>query len=161
MRYLQTGILAALVLAVSVTTGSAGAEETRPYTQTADFGHLFAAEAPVSLKFAAGEVALDAGAQRRLDRQAAWIAAHEKLRIRVYGISDQTGYQPRNMAIAMKRANAVVQYLESKGIDPARISGLVLFGNAPQPRFADAGASTVTEVLGWPGRTIGDAGASR
>lgn len=156
MRCLLLGLLAVCVLANPMTAGKARADEAGQYTSLAGLGRLFATETPVWVVFADDETRLDAEALARLDQQAAWIASFKGLRVRVYGISAQTGYPPRNMAMAMKRANAVVRYLVSKGVDPAQLEAVVLLGNAPRPNFAESGASTVTEIVGLP---VQDAGA--
>ena len=44
------------------------------------------------------------------------------LKIQINGHTDNTGNDATNMALSLKRAEAVVQYLISKGIESTRVS---------------------------------------
>ena len=159
MRFMF-GILAACILAVSTGADGARAEDARSRADLMGFRQAFAREVPVGVAFESSGVALQESAMKRLDQQAAWLTSHPGLRARVYGIAAKTGYAPRNMALAMKRANAVVRYLVSKGVDPSRLDAVVLFGNAPKPMKSDARAAAVTEILDIPTRVAGSSGST-
>jgi peptidoglycan-associated lipoprotein len=57
-----------------------------------------------------------------LDAQAAWLMRYPAVQIRVEGNCDERGTREYNLALGARRANAVRDYLVSRGVSAARIS---------------------------------------
>ncbi len=81
----------------------------------------FMAETPYVVNFAFDKWDLDATAKARLDQQADWILAHPQARFSVYGHTDLMGSDSYNLALGLRRAEAVVNHLISRGVQPARL----------------------------------------
>lgn len=61
-------------------------------------------------------------AKAELDRQAAWIIKHPKVKaVVVTSDCDDTGTSPYNMALSQRRANAARSYLIAKGVKAVNI----------------------------------------
>lgn len=61
-------------------------------------------------------------AQQTLDKQAAWLNRYSNYRILIEGHADERGTREYNIALGARRASVVVNYLVSKGVNPARIT---------------------------------------
>jgi len=175
---LMTGLGMALALAGCSQTGGpvpssflreAGAqvddggfgEATRNNTQimngerdyVVSLANRFAAEVPTTITFAFDSAQLDADARAVLDRQANWIRQFPEVRFRVYGHTDAVGSEAYNRRLGQRRANAVVAYLVSRGVERARLEGVVSFGKTqpliPTPDRDRRNRRTVTEVSGF------------
>ncbi len=59
-----------------------------------------------------------------LDAQAAWLVRYPSVQIRVEGNCDERGTREYNLALGARRANAVRDYLVSRGVSSGRISTL-------------------------------------
>lgn len=59
-----------------------------------------------------------------LDAQAAWLVRYPSVQIRVEGNCDERGTREYNLALGARRANAVRDYLVSRGVASGRISTL-------------------------------------
>ncbi len=59
-----------------------------------------------------------------LDAQAAWLVRYSSVQIRVEGNCDERGTREYNLALGARRANAVRDYLVSRGVASGRISTL-------------------------------------
>ena len=70
---------------------------------------------------------LDATDREILQRQAAWLQTYRQTRILVAGNCDERGTREYNLALGVRRAQAVKDYLVSLGVDSARID-TVSFG---------------------------------
>ncbi|UDF02833.1 peptidoglycan-associated lipoprotein Pal [Asticcacaulis sp. AND118] len=57
-----------------------------------------------------------------LDKQAAWLVRYPAVKVRIEGNADERGTREYNFALGARRAEAVSQYLTSKGVVPSRIS---------------------------------------
>lgn len=57
-----------------------------------------------------------------LDAQAAWLARYPGVQIRIEGNCDERGTREYNLALGARRANAVRDYLVSRGVSASRIS---------------------------------------
>lgn len=64
---------------------------------------------------------LDSDDQEILKRQAAWLQSYPNVNILVAGNCDERGTREYNLALGERRASVVKDYLESLGVDPARI----------------------------------------
>lgn len=60
--------------------------------------------------------------QAVLDKNAAWIQGNTAMAIQIEGHCDERGTEEYNMALGQRRADAVREYLVSKGVDATRLS---------------------------------------
>ncbi|WP_232209640.1 OmpA family protein [Rhodobacter ferrooxidans] len=116
-------------------------------------GGRFAAEVPTTVNFEFNSAVLDGAAQAALDQQANWIRQFPEVRFRVYGHADRVGSNGYNHALGLKRARAVVSYLNSRGISRSRLEAMVSYGET-RPVVDTLGPEvrnrrTVTEVSGF------------
>ena len=72
-----------------------------------------------------------------LDAQASWLTRYPAVNVRIEGNADERGTQEYNFALGERRANAVRDYLVSKGVAASRIS-VVSYG---KERPIDAGSN--------------------
>ncbi|MCX8951988.1 OmpA family protein [Ruegeria sp. NA] len=119
-------------------------------------GRRFAADVPSQVNFAFNSSQLDASAQRILLQQADWIKQFPEARFRVYGHTDAVGSTSYNKSLGMRRAQAVVAFLERQGISRSRLEAVVSYGKT-QPLIATPNRDrrnrrTVTEVSGFVDR---------
>ncbi len=71
--------------------------------------------------FAKGSTTLDATAKRTLDAQAAWLSANRNWLVKLQGHADDPGNLEANRRLSQRRANAVMAYLVSRGVEPSRL----------------------------------------
>ncbi len=113
----------------------------------------FMAQAPYTVNFDFDKYDLDAEAHARLDEQATWILAHPEARFSVYGHTDLMGGNAYNQALGLNRAQMVVDYLVSKGVNAGRLEIKMTLGedmplvNVVAPNEANRRATTF--VSGW------------
>ena len=120
---------------------------------TFDLAQRFAAEVETTVNFAFNSAALDASARQTLHAQANFIRQFPELQFRVYGHTDLVGSDAYNKALGLKRAQTVVNYLASQGINLSRLEAVVSYGET-QPLIVTQGRErrnrrTVTEVSGF------------
>lgn len=120
---------------------------------TFDLANRFAAEVPSTVNFAFNSSKLDASAREILNEQARWIRQFPEVRFRVYGHTDAVGSASFNKRLGLARANAVVAYFATQGIDRSRLEAVTSFGET-QPLIVTQGRErrnrrTVTEVSGF------------
>lgn len=113
----------------------------------------FAAEIDSTVNFEFNSTVLDAEARQVLTRQADWIRQFPEVRFRVYGHTDLVGSQAYNRGLGLRRAQAVVAFLTTQGIDRSRLEAVASFGET-QPLIATndrerRNRRTVTEVSGF------------
>ena len=72
--------------------------------------------------FAFDSSAISAKSAKVLNTQVKWLKKHEDIKVVVQGYCDERGTREYNLALGERRANAVKQYLVSKGIAADRIS---------------------------------------
>nr|WP_205563358.1 peptidoglycan-associated lipoprotein Pal [Cohaesibacter haloalkalitolerans] len=65
---------------------------------------------------------LNYSAQATLDKQSSWLQQYPNYRIAIEGHADERGTREYNIALGARRANAVRNYLVSKGIQSNRMS---------------------------------------
>lgn len=65
---------------------------------------------------------LDVGARTTLDRQIAWILTHPEAEIVVEGHADLRATDAYNLRLGLRRAEAVVEYMISKGVSKDRLT---------------------------------------
>lgn len=71
--------------------------------------------------FAAGSAVIDETARTTLDKQAQWLQRHPQWLLKVQGFADDPGTPEQNAALSKQRAEAVLTYLASRGIDRRRM----------------------------------------
>jgi peptidoglycan-associated lipoprotein len=71
--------------------------------------------------FALDSYSVDDPGRRTLDAQASWLTAHPTVRVTIEGHADERGTREYNLALGDRRANAARDYLQSRGIAPARM----------------------------------------
>ena len=74
--------------------------------------------------FAVDQSTLSGDAKFVLDGQANWLLANTDYNAVIEGHADEQGTREYNLALGARRANAVQEYLISKGISPARLKVL-------------------------------------
>lgn len=127
--------------------------QTGSQSYAVSLNRRFEAEVPTMVTFAFDSAVLDESAKAILREQARFIRAFPEVRFRVYGHTDLVGSAAYNQALGLRRANAVVNYLVSQGIDRSRLEAVVSFGET-QPLIVTEGRErrnrrTVTEVSGF------------
>jgi outer membrane protein OmpA-like peptidoglycan-associated protein len=118
-----------------------------------DLSQRFATEVLTTVNFAFNSSQLDVGARDTLKEQAQWIRQFPEVRFAVYGHTDKVGSDAYNKRLGLRRAQTVVNYLVSLGVDRSRLEALVSYGEA-QPLIVTEGRErrnrrTVTEVSGF------------
>lgn len=143
-----------------VDNGSFGeAEMNNHLVMTGERGYVenlanrFANEVTSTVNFAFDSAVLDAEAQNTLREQARWIRQFPEVRFRIYGHTDAVGSPAYNKSLGLRRAQAVVRFLESQGISRSRLEALASFGET-QPLIVTQGRErrnrrTVTDVSGF------------
>ena len=119
----------------------------------------FAQSVPTTINFAFNSAELDAPARRILDQQADFIRQFPEVRFAVYGHTDLVGSSEYNYRLGLRRAQAAVAYLVSRGVGQARLEALVSQGET-QPIIATQSPErtnrrTVTDVFGFVDGTDG------
>ncbi len=64
---------------------------------------------------------LSVSSRATLDQQATWLARYPKVNVLIAGNCDDRGTEEYNIALGQRRANAVREYLEAKGVSAQRI----------------------------------------
>lgn len=119
----------------------------------------FAAAVPTTINFAFDSAQLDGTARTILNQQADFMRQFPEVRFAVYGHTDLVGSRDYNYSLGLRRAQAAVAYLESRGVSRARLEALVSEGET-QPIIVTQGREranrrTVTDVFGFMDGTDG------
>ncbi|GKY89420.1 OmpA family protein [Sinisalibacter aestuarii] len=113
----------------------------------------FNREVADTVNFAFNSAQLDADARTVLDRQAHFIRQFPEVRFRVYGHTDLVGSTAYNKGLGLRRAQAVVAYLATRGVSRSRLEAMVSYGETrPVVNTQDRerrNRRTVTEVSGF------------
>lgn len=176
MKYLMTTAIAAIALAGCANTdpnsnfyNEAGAQldsgdfgnatmnnllvQTGQQDYTINLARRFASDVNSTVNFAFNSTQLDADARAILLRQADWIRQFPEVHFRVYGHTDLVGGNAYNRSLGLRRAQTVVAFLTSQGIDRSRLEAVASFGETrpvvetPNPERRNR--RTVTEVSGF------------
>ena len=120
---------------------------------TINLARRFASEVNSTVNFAFNSTVLDADARATLIRQADWIRQFPEVRFRVYGHTDLVGNQAYNRTLGLRRAQTVVAFLTSQGIDRSRLEAVASFGETRPVVETEnrerRNRRTVTEVSGF------------
>ncbi|QYU71056.1 OmpA family protein [Leptolyngbya sp. 15MV] len=76
---------------------------------------------PDGVTFATGSSTVSPGFQRLLDNVAASLVQYPNSLVDVYGHTDTVGSAQSNQALSERRAQAVANYLTSRGVNSARV----------------------------------------
>ncbi|WP_373354261.1 OmpA family protein [Pseudoroseicyclus sp. CXY001] len=136
-----------------VATANNLAVQTGEVAYLGDVNASFTASVTTTINFAFDSAVPDSAARAALNAQAAFIAQYPDLKFRVYGHTDLVGSEAYNYNLGLRRANAAVAYLTSRGISRGRLEAVVSYGET-QPLIATtnperANRRTVTEVSGF------------
>lgn len=127
--------------------------QTGQVDYTISLARRFADEINSTVNFAFNSTVLDESARATLMQQADWIRQFPEVRFKVFGHTDLVGSQGYNRSLGLRRAQTVVAFLASQGIDSSRLEAVVSFGET-QPLVVTEGRErrnrrTVTEVTGF------------
>ncbi len=95
---------------------AAGFAEVRQGTE-----EQFIMDAGRRIYFASGSAQLDDVAKETLDLQAAWLGQHRNWLVKLQGFADDPGSGGKNVELSKERADAVMAYLASKGVNAQRM----------------------------------------
>lgn len=95
-----------------------------PASRIRALNEAFRAEAPDTVTFAFDRSALDASARAALDKQVDWLKEHDGVRMTVTGHTDLVGPDTYNQRLGLRRAQAVVRYMTSRGISRSRLDAV-------------------------------------
>jgi outer membrane protein OmpA-like peptidoglycan-associated protein len=127
--------------------------QTGAQDYTINLARRFASEVNSTVNFEFNSTVLDADARATLMKQADWIRQFPEVRFKVYGHTDLVGSQSYNRSLGLRRAQAVVAFLSTQGINRSRLEAVSSFGET-QPLVVTEGRErrnrrTVTEVTGF------------
>ena len=71
--------------------------------------------------FAANSATLDETARVTLDKQAEWLGQYSSYKIKIEGFADDDGGVEANKGLGLRRADAVMAYLGSRGLPQSRM----------------------------------------
>ncbi|MEE9388483.1 MAG: OmpA family protein [Paracoccaceae bacterium] len=81
-----------------------------------------------TVNFDFDQVVLSSDAKTYLNEQAEWMIEHYFIKFSVYGHTDKVGNMSYNMDLGMRRAETVIAYLVSRGVNGARLSAMTSLG---------------------------------
>lgn len=120
---------------------------------TINLQRRFESEVNSTVTFAFNSSVVSPQAQAVLRQQASWIKQFPEVRFKVFGHTDLVGSNGYNQRLGLRRAQNVVSYLVSQGIDRGRLEAVVSLGET-QPVVATQNPEmrnrrTITEVSGF------------
>jgi peptidoglycan-associated lipoprotein len=145
MRRVRLVALAAIVLALAGcgTLRRATEETPGPTTSTVPAGSAqdFFVNVGDRVFFNDNSADLTPTSIETLDKQAAWLLRYTSYTVTVEGHSDERGDKAKNLALGNRRAQAVRNYLLSKGLPPQRLK-FVSYGR-------DRRVATCNDISCW------------
>lgn len=90
----------------------------------------FRQNATDTVTFAFDKAGLDSTARSALDSQAAWLRANKSIRMTIIGHADLVGSERYNNGLGLRRARAVLRYLNRKGVSKKRLEAIASRGEA-------------------------------
>ncbi len=125
-----------------------------------NLGAKFARETPSMINFEFNSSRIDGSAAAILDRQALWIRQNPGVVFKVFGHTDLVGSNASNRRLGLRRAQAVVRYLTSRGVSRSHLKAVSSFGETQPIVFTQEperrNRRTVTQVAGVTSRYVGD-----
>jgi peptidoglycan-associated lipoprotein len=94
---------------------------TPPAGPTAGSKAEFSAKSQDRVYFGYDQYTLTDEAKRALQAQANWLNSYSRARVQVEGNADERGTREYNVALGLRRAEAVKAYLGTLGVAPARV----------------------------------------
>ena len=91
------------------------------------------------VNFANNSAQLTPGSSKTLDEAAAALIRRSEVRAEVAGHTDKRGSAQHNRTLSQRRAETVMRYLVSKGVEPARLTAR---GYGPDAPIADNGSES-------------------
>ena len=91
------------------------------------------------VNFANNSAQLTPGSSKTLDEAAAALIRPSEVRAEVAGHTDNRGPAQHNRTLSQRRAETVMRYLVSKGVEPARLTAR---GYGPDAPIADNGSES-------------------
>ena len=76
------------------------------------------------IRFRSGQVTVGKADAKTLDGIVRWLKEHPGSVVMIEGHTDDLGTREQNLTVAEKRAESVMRYLVSKGLEPKRISAI-------------------------------------
>jgi outer membrane protein OmpA-like peptidoglycan-associated protein len=131
-----------------------------PASRIRALNEAFRAEAQDTVTFEFNRSALDSSAHAALRQQAKWLKEHRFVRMTVVGHTDKVGSDAYNDRLGMRRAQAVVAYLVSRGISRSRLDAVESRGKRDPVVQTDGrerrNRRSVTSVAGFERHYVGD-----
>jgi len=103
---------------------------TRRVDYTIDLSVKFAQDVPTTVYFDFNSSQLDNASRTVLRKQADWINQFPEIKFKVYGHTDRVGLNAFNRSLGQRRAQAVVDYLITSGVDKSRLQAVVSEGES-------------------------------
>ncbi len=101
-----------------------GCSNTRPFVTVGSDGCGLFDEVLRAVTFTTGSHLLSTAAREQLDNVAQTLLAFPEARVQVKAHTDSKGLEERNLAHSIRRAQAVVRYLHSRGVNPLQLQAL-------------------------------------
>lgn len=124
-----------------------------------DLGRDFAAKSTDTVTFAFNSSRLDAAARTALDSQVKWLKANKAIKMTIVGHADAVGSRRYNYGLGLRRARAVLRYLNRRGISRKRLAAISSRGELdpviPTQARERRNRRTVTTVSGIVRRYVG------
>ena len=126
MRILQ-GLKLAAVLAVALSMGACanknglGADGAMANAATPGSQQDFVVNVGDRVFFESDSTELSSQARSTLEKQAQWLQRYNRYAFTIEGHADERGTREYNIALGARRAQAVREYLASRGIEPSRM----------------------------------------
>lgn len=93
-----------------------------------DLGRDFAANTTDTVTFAFDSAVVDESARAAIDTQIAWLKKNKNIRMTIVGHTDLVGSKRYNYGLGLRRARAVLRYMNSKGISRRRLDAVASRG---------------------------------
>lgn len=122
-----------LVLGTIIMMGSvpiANAQSVTTQDISAQLQSSLEASSPTVVYFDFDKDELKVEAQTKLAQQASWLMSNPEAKVNLAGHADAVGADAYNINLAMRRAQAVENYLFSQGVNPAQMQSVVSRGES-------------------------------
>ena len=135
MRILKSGIAMAAALGLAFAVGSCTDDQEAPTEpvepqpieepiEPPPSEDMSASFSPETVYFAFDDYTLNMDGQEKLNAMADYMKANQNVSVQVEGHCDERGSVEYNLALGERRAQSVVNYLVTLGVDPSRLRAL-------------------------------------